>query len=41
MDPDQQKDQFKAQFYLTYRKVIQTYPPTNDAMDEEKDEFYN
>ena len=33
----------KARFYSKYKKltVIQTYAPTNDATDEEKDEFYN
>ena len=33
----------KAQFYSKYKKltVIQMYAPTNDAIDEEKDEFYN
>ena len=33
----------KARFYSKYKKltVIQTYEPTNDATDEEKDEFYN
>ena len=33
----------KARFYSKYKKlsVIQTYAPTNDAVDEEKDGFYN
>ena len=33
----------KARFYSKYKKltVIQTYAPMNDAMDEEKYEFYN
>ena len=33
----------KARFYSKYKKltVIQTYAPTNDAMDKEKYEFYN
>ena len=33
----------KARFYSKYKKltVIQTYAATNDAVDEEKDEFYN
>ena len=32
-----------ALFYSKYKKlmVVQAYVPTNDAMDEEKDEFYN
>ena len=32
----------KARFYSKYKKltVIQMYAPTNDAIDEEKDEFY-
>ena len=33
----------KARFYSKYKRltVIQTYAPTNDALNEEKDEFYN
>ena len=33
----------KARFYSKYKKltVIQKYAPTNDAVDGEKDEFYN
>ena len=33
----------KVQFYSKYKTltVIQAYAPMNDAMDEEKDEFYN
>ena len=33
----------KARFYPESKKltVIQAYAPTNDVMDEEKDEFYN
>ena len=33
----------KARFYSKHKKltVIQAYAPTNNAMDEEKDEFYN
>ena len=33
----------KARFYSKYKKlsVIRTYAPTNDAVDKEKDEFYN
>ncbi|XP_068739813.1 craniofacial development protein 2-like [Montipora capricornis] len=33
----------KARFYSKYRKLmaIQAYAPTNEAIDEEKDEFYN
>ena len=33
----------KARFYSKYKKlaVIQTYAPTNEAVDEEKKEFYN
>ena len=32
-----------ARFYSKYKtlKVAQAYAPTNDAMDKEKDEFYN
>ena len=32
-----------AQFYSKYKKmlVLQVYAPANEAMDEEKDEFYN
>ena len=32
-----------ARFYSKYKKltVAQAYAPTNDAMDEEKDEFFN
>ena len=34
---------FKARFYSIYKKlmVIQTYAPTKDTTDGEKDEFYN
>ena len=37
------KRTIKARFYSKFKKltVIQTYAPANDAMDEEKDEFYN
>ena len=33
----------KARFYSKYKKlmVIQAYAPTNEAIDDEKDEFYN
>ena len=32
-----------ARFYSKYKTltVVQAYAPTSDAMDEEKDEFYN
>ena len=32
-----------ARFYSKYKKrtVVKAYAPTNDAMDKEKDEFYN
>jgi len=36
------KRKVKARFYTRRKKltVIQTYAPTNDAMDEERDEFF-
>ncbi|XP_063427083.1 craniofacial development protein 2-like [Mytilus trossulus] len=36
------KRMIKARFYSKYEKltVIQTYAPTNDAKEEEKEEFY-
>lgn len=42
MDANQQKDYYGT-ILLKVQKltVVQAYAPTNDTMDEERDEFYN